>query len=169
MLWCVGLYKCARRGGGLKRALAPPPPQPPHPLPPKGNEKVSGLTGDNPRPPPRGPKKKRKTMPMVRPRGKPRKSQSAVNIEKTFVVRPVGANKKAPHTPASKVGLDKKRRVLLPGAFFFSHLHQIALCSTLRHGGTGSGRHGGTGAGFFFAPTGSAGHVFCIYACNPKA
>ena len=32
----------------------------------------------------RGPKQKRETMPMVRPRGKPRKSQSATNIKKTF-------------------------------------------------------------------------------------
>ena len=120
VLLCVGLYKCGRRGEGLKRALAPPPPQPPHPFSPKGNEKVSGLTGNNPRHPPRGPKQETENNAHGASTGQAPEIPKCYKHRDLFLLLDRLVRKKKPPYPRIQSWVEQEETCFIAGGFFFA-------------------------------------------------
>ena len=152
-------YAIGEGGAQWKRTLAPVHPPPPHSLPPRGNEKVEGLTGNNPRLPPRGPTKKKENGTHGASAGQAPKNPKSCKKQGTRIFLDRLVRNKSPRPVPPQCNVEQKETCFLPGAFF-SHHHEVALYSTLHCGERGSG--------FYFAHTGSAGHVLASMPRFPK-
>ena len=121
--------------------------------PPEGewNDKVKGLTGSNPRHPPRGPNKKTENETHGASAGQAPKNQKCCKKQGTRFLLDRFLRNKSPRPLAPQCNVEQKETCFCCRGLFFRTI--------LRSPCTQHCTVGEWGAGFYFAQTGSAGHV----------